>query len=81
MIVKASNALRRTVFAAAASGGPKMIPIPGKAEVRQDLPELIPLIPDWLRLMLIDGSVLVMDREEYYDLPVEVQAELEVYSR
>lgn len=80
MIVRASHALRRTVLGVFPND-PKMIPIPGKTEVRPDLPELLPLIPDWLRTMMEDGSVLVMDREEYNGLPVEIQAELEVYSR
>lgn len=80
MIVKANDALRRAVFQVPDSG-PKLSIHPGAfPEKRPDLTDIIPLIPEWLNAMLVDGNVIVIDRQEYLDLAPEIKEHLEVLS-
>lgn len=69
MIVKASTELRQAVFKI------QDLPLPVA-----DLSHLLHKMPEWLRSMLMDGQVLIVDRQEYYDLPAEVTAHLEIVS-
>lgn len=68
MILKAggtlSNLVRRVPKSTSASFG--------------ESAELLSLIPDWLKEMLEDGSILFMPSEDFYELPFEVQQHLEV---
>jgi len=79
MILKASDALRRLIFQVKSSG-PEMTIHPGAFPEKQPDMSNIPPIPEWLRAMLLDGSVMVVDPQEYTDLPPEIKAYLEVLS-
>jgi len=81
MIVKASHALRSALYKVPESGI-QLTPLPGKVpEKVEDLSHLVPLFPDWLKTMLFDGNLLIIDRLEYLDLPEEISTHLEVISR
>jgi len=58
--------------------GPVMVPIEGKPIYKEDISHLKPLIPDWMLEALISGSVLLMDKEDYYALDSELRDHLEV---
>ena len=71
MIVKASHSLRSAIFKVPNA---PIAPNP-------DLSHLLPIMPDWLKQLLINGSVLVLDPEDYYCLPMEISEQLEVLNR
>jgi hypothetical protein len=70
MILKAGAPLRSIIMRAG-------VPKSASASLGESA-ELLSLIPDWLKEMLEDGSVLFMPPEDYHDLPFEVQQHLEV---
>lgn len=79
MIVKATDALRRAVFQV--PSGSKLVTHPGAFPEKQpDTSSIIPLIPEWLSAMLVDGSVIIVDKQEYLDLLPEIKEHLEVLS-
>ncbi len=81
MIVKASKALRCAVYKVPNSGL-QITPLPGKApEKVEDLSHLVPMFPEWLKEMLLAGSLLIVDPQEYQDLPSEISTHLEVITR
>jgi hypothetical protein len=77
MIIKATNALRQTVYKVPVVS--ILTPLPGShPEKVADLSHLIPMMPDWLNQILLDGNLIIVDRQEYYDLPYEIREHLEV---
>jgi hypothetical protein len=77
MILRASDALRRTVYKVPEESA--IIPIPGShPEKVVDLSNLIPIMPEWMNQLLLDGNLIIIDRQEYYDLPYEIREHLEV---
>lgn len=78
MILKASDMLRIAVLGIPK---PRLIPIPGKAEAKDDMSLVSPLVPPWLADMMADGQYVLMDQEEYDGLPMEVRFHLEVIRR
>lgn len=70
MIVRANYDLRAAVFKVANA------PI-----TPSDLSHLLPIMPDWLKTMLVNGSVLIIDKEDFESLPEEITPHLEVLSR
>jgi hypothetical protein len=72
MIVRASDMLRRVAFQVE----DKIIPPPDKAP--QNLNHLLPLMPEWLKELLIIGNVLIISREDWYELSPEITTHMEV---
>ena len=78
MIVKASDSLRRAVFRPAEES--RIVPLPGAVPQKTDLMHLVPMMPDWLTAMLADGSTLIVDGDDWRELPFEVKSHMEVLS-
>lgn len=90
MIVKVSKALRIAIFKVPSLGtpisgtdsyreDPAITPLPGAfPEKVEDLSHLLPLIPEWFKVMLYDGNFIILDKQEYLDLDPEISAHLEV---
>lgn len=75
MIVKASDTLRLAVF---------MVPPSEPQSFSQrftELSQLNSMMPDWLKEALQINSVVIMQRQDFYDLDTEIRDHLEVMTR
>jgi hypothetical protein len=63
--------------------GERLIKYPhrGGHDISSVLGSLAALIPDWLSDMLMTGTVLVMDVDDFYDLDEEVRKRMEILKR
>lgn len=81
MIVRATYELRLAVFKVP-SPDSELTSLPGSFPAKtEDLSHLLPIMPDWLKTMLINGSLLIVDQQEFYDLPSEISQHMEVITR
>ena len=77
MIIKASDALRKAVFKVP-QDWPRFVSPPGAfPQAQEDLSHLLIIMPNWLKEMLHNGQYLVIDRQEWMDLPYEIKIHME----
>lgn len=81
MIIKVSHDLRVAILGI---GQPPqeeypLVPIPGSPyKPTEDLSHLKPLVPEWLEQAAGEGSVIVIDRQDYDELPPELYDHVQV---
>jgi len=74
MILKARDALRKALYRVPQGTSLAAAPF-------EDLSLVMPLIPEWLKQALLDGRFIVCPYQDWLDLPVEVNEQLEVVHR
>lgn len=78
MIIRVSTDLVRAILSAP-NADPEVVPPSGAPyPMFKDLSHLKEMVPEWLGVAVCTGSVVVIDREDYEEIPFEVMEHVEV---